>query len=103
MTMSLDNVIMQQKASGCFKALALQLLGIPISAKNAMPTTLPEGMDAKLAEDVWITLLVLVGLEKKYGDKKSEWSFLAKKSEKWASSKLGAMFDAWKSAAQAAF
>ena len=48
-------------------------------------------------------LLVLVGLEKKYGDKKSEWSFLAKKSEKWASSKLGAMFDAWKSAAQAAF
>jgi len=100
---SLDNIILQQKASGCFNALALQLLGIPDSAKNARPTTLPSGMSAALAEEVWITLLVLAGLEKKFGDKKSEWSFLAQKSEKWVSSKLGAAFDTWKAAAEVAF
>jgi len=103
MTKSLDNVIMQQKASGCFNALALQLLDVPESAKNARPAKLPDGMDEKLAEDIWITLLVLVGMEKKFGDKKSEWSFLAKKSENWAKSKLSGSYDAWMTAAKAAF
>jgi len=102
-TKSLENVIIQQKASGCFNVLALQLLDIPISAMDARPTVLPEGMDAKLAEDIWITLLVLSGLEKRYGDRKSEWSFLAKKGEKWANNKLGSVFDVWRSAAETAF
>lgn len=100
---SLDNVIMQQKASGCFGALALELLDIPESAKNAKPTVFPDGVDAKLAEDIWTTLLVLIGLEKKFGDKKDEWNFLAMKSEKWARSKLGDAFDTWKAAAEISF
>jgi len=100
---SLDNIIQQQKASGCFNPLALELLGIPDSAKAAIPKDLPDGVDSKLAENIWITLLVLVGLEKKYSDKKSMWNLLAKKSEKWASEKLGAAYDAWKTASEAAF
>jgi len=103
MTKNLDNVIAQQKASGCFNALALQLLDIPESAMKAKPTALPDGVDAQLADDIWITLLVLIGLEKKFGNVKSEWSLLAKKSEKWASCKLGSAYDTWKKAAETAF
>ena len=100
---NLDNVILQQKASGCFNQRALELLDIPDSAKAARPAQLPDGIDAKLAEDIWVTLLVLVGLQRKFDDKKSEWNFIAKKSEKWASTKLGAAYDAWKAAAEAAY
>jgi len=68
-----------------------------------MPKDIPAGVDEKLALDIWVTLLVLAGLQKKYGDKTSEWSFIAKKSEKWAQGKLGSSYDSWKAAAAAAF
>ena len=102
-TKSLDNVILQQKASGCFEAFALELLDIPESAKNARPTKLPDGMNKYLADDIWITLLVVIGLHDKYGDKKSEWNFLAVKSENWVKDNLGAAYDEWKAAAVAAY
>jgi len=60
-------------------------------------------MDEKIAMDVWITLLVIVGIQKKYSTKSSEWSFIVKKSEKWASEKLGASYEKWKAAAFEAF
>jgi len=97
---SLDNIILQQKASGCFNALAWELLDIPESAKNAMPKDRPDGVDDKLAGDVWTTLLVLIGLEKKFGNKKSEWYVLANKSEKWVKAKLGSSYEAWRAAAE---
>jgi len=100
---NLDNVILQQKASGCFNERALELLDIPSSAKAARPAELPDGVDGKLADEIWVTLLAIVGLEKKFGDKKSEWNFLAKKSENWALSKLGSSYESWKAAAEAAF
>jgi len=99
---NLDNVILQQKASGCFNEKALSLLDIAESAKGAIPKERPDGVDDKLALDIWVTLLVLAGLQKKFADKSSEWSFIAKKSEKWAQTKLGASYDAWKAAATAA-
>jgi len=102
-TKSLDNVILQQKASGCFEELALELLDIPDGAKNARPTALPVGVTDHLADEIWTTLLVVLGLQDKYGDKKSEWSYLATKSENWVRSNLGAAFDEWKAAATAAY
>ena len=64
--------------------LLLSLLDIPDSAKNAIPSDIPEGIDHNLAMDIWVTLLVLVGLKKKFADKVIEWCAIAKKSEKWA-------------------
>jgi len=97
-TKTLDNIILQQNASGCFGALALYYLDIPESAKN-LPEELSEDVDVELADDIWITLLVLAGLQDKYGDKRLEWNFLAIKSENWAREHLGAAFDKWKEAA----
>jgi len=102
-TKSLDNVILHQKASGCFDAFALKLLDIPESAKNAKPSVLPDKMSSQLAEDVWITLLVVIGIQDKYIDKISEWMFLATKSINWVKEQLGAAFDDWKAAAEAAY
>jgi len=97
----LDGVILQQKASGCFNVNALAMLDIPDSALLSVPKEVPAEVDEKLAKDIWVTLLVLAGLKKKYSDKLSEWSFIAKKSEKWAQSKLGTSYDLWKVAAEA--
>jgi len=99
----LDKVILQQTASGCFSIAALALLGIPESAKAKRPAKLPDGVNAKLADDIWITLLVIVGLEWKFGSKKAEWNFLANKSIIWARNILHASYDAWYAAAEAAF
>jgi len=102
-TKSLDNVILQQKASGCFDALALELLDIPESAKNARPTALPDGVDAHLAQQIWTTLLVIIGIQDKYSDKKSEWNFLVSKSLNWVKDHLGSVFDDWITAAEAVY
>ena len=102
-TKSLDNIILQQKASGCFDELALELLDIPESVKNARPVTLPDGVNTRLAEDIWITLLVVIGIQDKYSDKQSEWNFLATKSLNWVKELLGSFFDDWKAAAVAAY
>lgn len=99
----LDGIIMEQKASGCFGAAALEMLGLAATVKDAVPKNAPAGLDAKTAQDVWVTVLVLAGLKERFGDKASEWTVIARKSEKWARGKLGDLFAVWMAAAEAMF
>ena len=101
--LGLDGIIMEQKASGCFGAAALEMLGLPATAKDAVPKDAPAGLDAQTAQDVWVTLLVLAGLQKRFGDKASEWTVIARKSEKWAQGKLGDLYAVWAAAAETMF
>ena len=99
----LDGIIMEQKASGCFGAAALEMLGLAASAKDAVPKNAPAGLNAETAQDVWVTVLVLEGLKKRFADKASEWTLIARKSEKWVQGKLGDLYAVWAAAAEAMF
>lgn len=99
----LDGIIMEQKASGCFGAAALAMLGLDAAAKDAVPKDAPAGLDAETAQDVWVTLLVLVGLQKRFGDKAGEWTVIARKSERWVQGKLGDLYAVWAAAAETMF
>jgi len=63
---------------------------------------LPVSSDPDLAQKVWITLLTLAGLKKKYATREGEWRLLALKSEEWVRSNLKSSFDSWKAAAEKA-
>ena len=52
---------------------------------------------------MWVTLLVLVGLQKRFGDKAGEWTVIARKSERWVQGKLGDLYAVWAAAAETMF
>jgi len=82
-----DKVIMFQRANGSFKPDVLS--GISVSeglARSRLPAH--DGLDDDTAFLVWVTIIVLKHLELKEASHKSEWGFIAQKSEKWAESRL---------------
>jgi len=97
---TLDQVVMCQKANGSFTLDVLDEISL---SEDRVRSILPphEGMDDENAMFIWVTIIVLKHLEIKESARKSEWEFIAQKSQKWVESRLSPkQFGEWCSAAE---
>jgi len=97
---NLDQVIMRQKANGSFKLDVLGGISVPEErARSLLPSH--DGIDDETAFLIWVTIIVLKHLEVKEAARKTEWEFIAQKSQKWAETRLSPQqFAEWSSAAE---
>jgi len=72
---TLDSIVRQQKASGCWSNEVLAVMGWNVNAVN---DTLPS-----VSLDVWITALIICYLEKKFANEKNRWNLVSKKGLKY--------------------
>jgi len=100
MKFNLDQVIMCQRANGSFNVNVLK--DISLSEERTRSLLPPhDGIDEKNAFLIWVTIIVLKHLEIKESSRKSEWKFIAQKSQKWVESRLTAeQFSEWFSIAE---